>query len=362
LIDVRPKCIAMKLFKCQHCGQLLYFENTRCERCGHELGFFSGQNDLLTLTARDNQAFADVRNSASHYRYCANSQYNACNWLIPVASPDLFCVACKLNETIPDLTQQEHLVQWRKLELAKHRLVYTLLRLHLPLSAKSEDAHNGLAFNFLAEEGGDTKIVMGHDEGLITINLAEADEAKRVALREKLEEPYRTLTGHFRHESGHYYWDRLVRNSSENLKNFRDFFGDETISYDEALKRYYSQGAPLNWTFSFVSAYASAHPWEDWAETWAHYLHIIDTLETAYSHGLTIHPVEEREGLLVANHRDDPFQVSEFKNLMALWYPLTVTVNNLNRSMGQPDFYPFVIAPPVVEKLEFIHRLCRATF
>jgi hypothetical protein len=134
------------------------------------------------------------------------------------------------------------------------------------------------------------------------------------------------------------------------------------MGYDDALKRYYQQGAPANWAFSFVSAYASAHPWEDWAETWAHYLHIIDTLETAYSHGLTIHPVDEHEGLLVANHKDDPFQVNEFKALMALWYPLTVTVNNLNRSMGQPDFYPFVIAPPVVEKLEFIHRLCRATF
>jgi len=129
----------MKLFKCQHCGQLLYFENTRCERCGHELGFLSDQLDLLTLIRVDHRTFSDFRNQHNQYRYCANAQYNVCNWLLPANSPDQFCVACKLNDTIPDLGKQEHLVQWKKLEIAKHRLVYTLLRLRLPLSAKSED-------------------------------------------------------------------------------------------------------------------------------------------------------------------------------------------------------------------------------
>ena len=352
----------MKLFKCQHCGQLLYFENTRCERCGHDLGFLSDETDLLTLMRLDSQIFADVRNQNNRYRYCANAQYDACNWLLPIDSQSYFCVACKLNDTIPDLGKQEHLVRWRKLEIAKHRLIYTLIRLRLPLSAKADDFQNGLAFNFLAQEDAIKKVVMGHDEGLITINLTEADEAKRVAMREKLGEPYRTLAGHFRHESGHYYWDRLIGQSSQNLQRFRNLFGDETMDYDKSLKNYYREGPLLNWINSFVSAYATAHPWEDWAETWAHYLHIIDTLETAYSHGLIIHPVEEREGLFVANHRDDPFLVDDFKKLIALWYPLTVTVNSLNRSMGQPDFYPFVIAPPVVDKLDFIHRLCRSTF
>ncbi|HZX74316.1 MAG TPA: putative zinc-binding metallopeptidase, partial [Cyclobacteriaceae bacterium] len=265
----------MKLFKCQHCGQLLYFENTRCERCGHELGFLSDQSDLLTLSRVDHRTFSDFRNQHNQYRYCANAQYNVCNWLLPANSPDQFCVACKLNDTIPDLGKQEHLVQWKKLEIAKHRLVYTLLRLRLPLSAKSEDWQNGLAFNFLADEDAVKKVIMGHNKGLITINLAEADEAKRVSMREKLGEPYRTITGHFRHESGHYYWDRLIGYSTQNLHNFRTLFGDETIEYDKALTQYYNVGAPTNWTFSFVSAYATAHPWEDWAETWAHYLHII---------------------------------------------------------------------------------------
>ena len=351
----------MKLFKCQHCGQLLYFENTRCERCGHELGFLSSQNDLLTLIRLDSQTFSDVRNQNNYYRYCANAQYSSCNWLIPAGSVNQFCVACKLNATIPDLRQPHHRIAWQKLELAKHRLVYTLLRLNLPLSAKAEDSQNGLGFDFLAEEDADGKVIMGHEHGLITINLAEADEAKRVAVCEKLAEPYRTLTGHFRHESGHYYWDRLIMNSPQILENFRKMFGDERTDYADALKHYYQVGPRFDWSTSFVSAYATAHPWEDWAETWAHYLHIIDTLETAYSHGLSIRPVEEREGLFLANHAHDPFLVNDFKELISLWYPLTVTVNSLNRSMGQPDFYPFVIALPVVEKLDFIHRLCRAT-
>ncbi len=349
----------MKLFKCQNCGQLLYFENTKCERCGYALGFFSSQTDLLTLIALNNQAFSDVRNQGNHYRYCANSQYGTCNWLIPVPSNDQFCVACKLNETIPDLSKQDHLTQWKNLEIAKHRLVYTLLRLGLPLSSKHEDPENGLVFNFLAQDDAGKKVIMGHDEGLITINLAEADDVKRLALREKLGEPYRTLIGHFRHESGHYYWDRLIKDSREKLQSFRELFGDESVDYGEALKGYYKARPPVDWINSYVSAYATAHPWKDWAETWAHYLHIIDTLETAYSFGLKIKPVEELEEKLVANYEHDPFIVMDFKELIDLWYPLTVTVNSLSRSMGQSDFYPFVIAPSVVEKLNYIHGLCR---
>ncbi|CAN5434874.1 putative zinc-binding peptidase [soil metagenome] len=348
----------MKLFKCQSCGQLLYFENTRCERCSHKLAFDSSRAELLTLIQTANDTFSEFNNSNNLYRYCANSQHNVCNWLIPFASSDQYCVACKLNEIIPDIRQPDRFAQWKKLESAKHRLIYTLLKLKLPLLAKTDDTNTGMAFNFLAEEEAHTKVIMGHADGLITINLAEADDTKRVAMREKLQEPYRTLTGHFRHESGHYYWDRLVRDST-NLQSFRSLFGDESIDYGDALKHYYRVGPPANWNISYVSAYSTAHPWEDWAETWAHYLHIIDTLETAYSHGLQICPVGDDEGRLVSNHQSDPYTVENFSEIIKLWYPLTVTVNSLNHSMGKGDFYPFVIPPNVVQKLDFIHRLCR---
>jgi hypothetical protein len=200
---------------------------------------------------------------------------------------------------------------------------------------------------------------MGHENGLITINVAEADEAKRVQTQKDLGEPYRTLLGHFRHESGHFYWDKLIAPSNDRLKRFRDMFGDEREDYGEALKRYYRE-QNNNWTDRFVSGYATAHPWEDWAETWAHYLHIMDTLETAYSFGMRVRPAEAlRKAKTIARFDENPINLDNFQLLMDLWVPLTVAVNNLNRSMGQPDFYPFVISPLVVEKLDFIHQLCK---
>ncbi|CAN5343776.1 putative zinc-binding peptidase [soil metagenome] len=354
--------LIMKLFKCQNCSQLLYFENTHCEQCGYSLGFLPSQGDLITLITLNDFTLLDLKNQQDHYRYCANSTYNACNWLVSSQSPDQFCLACKLNGVVPDLNNPDRLTNWRKLEIAKHRLVYTLLKLRLPVSSKLDDEPTGITFEFLAPEDTDKKVVMGHEDGVITINLNEADDVKRVAMREKLHEPYRTLAGHFRHESGHYYWDRLIKDSPQRLQSFRKLFGDDNLDYAVALKNYYSAGAPANWISSFVSAYATAHPWEDWAETWAHYLHIIDTLETAYSHGLKTNPPLDGERRLFSDHNHDPFEVADFNDLIELWYPLTVTINSLNRSMGQPDFYPFVIPSPAVEKLDFIHRVCFKKF
>jgi hypothetical protein len=346
----------MKLFKCQNCGQLLYFENTLCESCGHALGFSSDDVDLLTLRKIDSHRYNDVNRKRHEYRYCANSQHNACNWLIPANSSETYCIACKLNHTIPDLNVPEHVANWRKLEVAKHRLVYTLLRLGLPVSAKADDPRTGLSFDFLADTGTGKKVMTGHDDGLITINLSEADEATRVRNREKLGEPYRTLLGHFRHESGHYYWDRIVANTDQ-LNGFRKKFGDEQADYAKSLARYYKQGPAANWENNFISAYASSHPWEDWAETWAHYLHVMDTIETAFSFGMRIKPeAESKVKMLTAEYSKDPFEVANFQKIIELWFPITVAVNSLNRSMGQPDFYPFVTMPAVIEKLKFIHE------
>src|SRR5262249_42317132 len=169
-------------------------------------------------------------------------------------------------------------------------------------------------------------------------------------------EPYRTLLGHFRHEIAHYYWDRLVANGPS-LEEFRKIFGDERQDYSAALNRYYVAGAPADWPDHFVSAYASAPPWEDFAETWAPYFHMVDTLETASDFGLTVRPKLSKS--LAAKIDFDP-HAADLDRIIEAWLPLTFAVNSINRSMGQPDLYPFVLPPPVIGKLAFVHQRIHA--
>ena len=186
---------------------------------------------------------------------------------------------------IPTYEDDRNFEKWRQLEMAKHRLIYQLLALHLPLIPKSKDQMNGLSFDFLVADNASNRVT-GHSNGLVTILLDEGDSVHREQIRKQLSEPYRTLLGHFRHEIGHYYWMLL---SDPNDKNrFREIFGDETVNYYEALQTHYQFDAPQDWNQRFISKYASSHPWEDWAETWAHYLHIMDTLETAHYLGLSL--------------------------------------------------------------------------
>ncbi len=188
----------------------------------------------------------------------------------------------------------------------------------------------------------------GHANGLVTINIAEGDDAERERRRASMGEPYRTLVGHFRHEVGHYYWDRLVATDPARLEAFRALFGDDREDYGEALKRHYDQGAPADWAENFISTYATAHAWEDFAETFAHYVHMVDGLETAAAFGAAI-----GTGEAVA----DPYHADDPQRLVTAWVPTTVAINAINRSMGQPDLYPFVLSPAVSEKLAFIHAM-----
>jgi hypothetical protein len=344
----------MKLFKCQHCGQLLYFENTVCERCSHKLGYLAEMNALSALEP-EGDAWRVLAQPSRPHRFCANAAHDACNWLIPAIATDTFCLACRHNRTVPDLSQTQNLLSWRKLEAAKHRLFYTLLCLRLPIETRAENPE-GLAFDFLADQPAQIgpKVMTGHDNGLITIALAEADDAEREKRRTSMGEPYRTLLGHFRHEVGHYYWDRLVRDDGR-LDACRAVFGDDSQDYDQALQRHYAQGAPATWQESFISAYPTVHPWEDFAETWAHYLHIVDTLEMAGSFGVHVEPKLDTGGELEASVDFDPNKAGDVQQLLDAWLPLTFALNSLNRCMGQPDLYPFVLAPSVIVKLSFIH-------
>jgi hypothetical protein len=347
----------MKLFECQHCGQPLYFENTKCVSCGHSLGYLPKRENVSALE-EDGVQWRALAEPQGRYRYCANAAYDVCNWLISADSTENYCAACRHNRTIPDLTQPENVAHWQKIELAKHRLFYTLLRLRLPLETKAESP-DGLAFDFLQEPGAfapsQAPVMTGHVSGVITLNLAEADDSERERQRHAMGEPYRTLLGHFRHESSHYYWDRLIRNSP-NLAEFRRVFGDETQDYGEALKQHYANGAPADWPEWFVTSYASSHPWEDFAETWAHYFHIVDTLETANAFGIRVRPQVAKGSNLTTAVDFDP-HVAAIDRIVDAWLPLTFAMNSINRSMGLQDLYPFVLAPTVISKLSFVHSL-----
>ena len=350
----------MQLFECQNCGHLLFFENTRCERCGLLLGYLPEQGTLSALEWDESGWWRPLASADQPTWFCANAAHQACNWLVPAAHSNAFCKACALNRTIPDLVVPENLNRWQRLETAKHRLVYGLLRLGLPLVGRTEAPGTGLAFDFLAgaETGAfdQTQVITGHAFGLITIDIAEADDAERERQRQDMAEPFRTLLGHFRHEIGHYYWDRLVR-SGVWLNAFRGLFGDERQDYQTRLRAHYARGPRADWQQHFVSGYAAAHPWEDFAETWAHYLHIVDALETAYAFGLQVRPRAGRDPQLGVAIDFDPYQQTDFDALVRAWLPLTYAVNSLNHSVGQPDLYPFVLAPTVMGKLRFVHGL-----
>ncbi len=357
----------MKAFRCDHCRHLLFFESVRCVRCGHalaylpDLGVVGSLEPACDAPAGGGRWLTPIPRAAGRaYRLCENySARGVCNWAVPADDPHPLCASCRLTRVIPDLSRPEHIPAWYKLEAAKRRLVYTLAALGLPLSSKADDPERGLAFEFLADpdDPAAPRVLTGHAGGVITASLAEADDPERERRRVQMREPYRTLLGHLRHEAGHYYWDRLVRDDPARLGAFRAAFGDERADYAEAVRRHYDAGAPADWQERFISAYATVHPWEDWAETWAHYLHVVDALETAAACGVRLLP--PREGDPALGQAPDPLggDRASFDGLMEGWAPLAYVLNNLNRGLGQADAYPFVVPAPVVERLRFIHEV-----
>jgi hypothetical protein len=342
----------MKLFSCV-CQQLVFFESVTCTRCGRALAFVPDRQQVAAL--EPDGGVWRLGDEPGRYRLCRNyTEQAVCNWAVPADESHDYCRSCRLDQVIPNLAHAGAKEAWHRLEVAKRRLLYTLIDLGLPLENKSEAPSNGLAFQFLEDAAGN-KVFTGHERGVITINVAEADDPFREKMRVQLGEAYRTLLGHFRHEIGHHYWERLVERS-DRLAAFRERFGDERSDYAEARQRHYDQGPPPDWGARFVSAYASMHPWEDWAETWAHYLHMTDTLETACAYGLVVRP-EGGQSPAVRTRRLD---LHDFEDLIAGWFPLTMALNSLNRSMGLPDTYPFVLSETAIAKLRFVHEVIEA--
>ncbi len=347
----------MRNFHCDHCQQQLFFENFACVKCGRQLAYLEDLGDIGSLDLAGDGTWSSPVPEAKGRRYklCANyAQHDVCNWALPADDPNALCRSCRLTRVIPDLSRPGFKEAWYRMEVAKRRLAYTLIELGLPLLNKVEDPEHGLAYEFLADPDDPQapKSLTGHADGVITINLAEADDAERERRRLALHEPYRTLLGHFRHEVGHYYWDRLIADSPR-LDAFRAMFGDEREDYGQALERHYQQGAPSDWQSRYVSQYASAHAWEDWAETWAHYVHMVDALETAASCGLALRPRRGDEPALETDPRRG--LPGTFDEMIEGWYPLTFALNSLNRGLGLPDGYPFVLSEQQVAKLRFVH-------
>lgn len=354
----------MRLFTCP-CGQVVYFENVRCTQCGHTLAFLPdmGRVGAITLVAGSDPALFEAVGGAAdgqQYRMCANrTDYEVCNWAVPVSDPLLLCESCRLNEVIPDLARPENRLAWKKLELAKRRLYYSLRALGLPIESRAELPGGGLRFSFMEDTSDGTRVFTGHSDGAITINIAEADDPFRENLRKQLGEVYRTVLGHFRHEIGHYYWDRLVRDTLWH-EPFRARFGDERVSYADALATFYASPGSGEPPLHCVSSYAASHPWEDWAETWAHYMHMVDTLETARGYGLALRP-EPVDGQARTTLATRSIDFDDFDDLLRGWVPLTLALNSLNRSMGLSDHYPFALTHDAIDKLRFVHDVIESS-
>ncbi|MBA4263831.1 MAG: hypothetical protein C0453_02005 [Comamonadaceae bacterium] len=363
--------VVSRAFSCR-CGQPVFFRNSICLACQTPLGYDPQTGLLLPLVALPGQSdesevwrCAEPAQTSGRYLRCRNLTTGAaCNWLIPLdgkssTAADL-CLCCRFTRVLPDLSVNDHLTWWRRIEVAKRRLISALLGMRLPLVPLADDPRQGLAFDILTSLDG-APVTTGHAEGVITLDAQEADDPTRELRRTQLHEPYRTLLGHLRHEIGHYYWRRLVEHS-EWIDPFRREFGDERADYLGALERHYAEGPPDDWCSTHVSAYASCHPWEDWAETWAHYMHMTDTVDTAMSFGLHGERLElscEPFGTEVLGEATDSAS-DGFLNLLNRWVQLTGVLNELSRSMGVPDFYPFVLSAPAVRKLHMVHRIIEA--
>lgn len=350
-------------YRCQ-CGRAIFFRNSLCLGCNSALGYEPEVAEVRALQPgpdQDSWKFYGQEENAPLWRRCKNFNSPAgCNWLVS-AEEETLCRSCRLNRTIPNLDDADNGRWWGLIELGKRRLVAQLLGLGLPVQSKvSEDPERGVMFDIVRSPETGPRILTGHANGLITLNVEEADDSQREKTRLELHEPYRTLLGHFRHEIGHYYWDRLVAGTPW-LERFRGLFGDERQDYAAALKRNYEQGPALDWADRHISAYASVHPWEDWAECWAHYLHIVDSLDTALGFGLSGENVEATVEPFSVNDLYDP-EAPDAKRVILLvnsWVQLTMVLNELARSMGQQDFYPFVMSRIVLRKLHFIQMIVK---
>lgn len=350
----------MRAFACPNCSALIFFENSLCVTCGSALGYLRPTASFVRLDPGSGGLLGYADENGTRWVPCANLTLASCNWLNLAGAPAGLCSSCALTRTRPANDDAEGLVAFARTETAKRRLIFQLDHLGLPTTARSEDPEKGLAFDLLSSS--QEKVITGHDSGVITIDLAEGDDPHLEAVRASLGEAYRTMLGHLRHEIGHWYWDVLVGGTPA-LPRYRELFGDESRDYAQALEEHYGSKNRDDWyadnVGDYVSDYAASHPWEDWAECFAHYLHMTDTLQTASAFGVQIAGpdldlVTAREANVSTTPRES---YADFDRMVSAWLTLTYALNAMNRSMGKDDLYPFVLVPAVIEKLRFVGDL-----
>jgi hypothetical protein len=331
----------LRVFACPHSVTWVEFEDKKCLNCGAELAYDPDVDEIVLAEGRS---------------LCVYRDGIGCNWVSPGSGAP--CRACALTTARPEGDDRVAMSQLIVAEFAKRRLIRQLFHLKLPI--ESRRGGSGLAFELLAPQNGE-QVLTGHADGVITINLSESNDPHREALRIKLGEPYRTMLGHVRHEIGHYYWQVLVDDEPAQ-EPFRELFGDERQDYGKALDAHYGEGAGEDWAKNHISHYATTHPWEDFAETFAHYLHIADALETAATVGIHEsgpHGVPKPlAGSITASGSSDLADLS-MVDVLARWHGFVLGFNAINRSMGKTDLYPFVITPAIAKKLDFVHGLVR---
>jgi len=336
---------------------MLFFDNSHCLRCGSVLGYVASEAKLVALQLTED-GFARADGVPGVFRQCANILAARCNWLIDASDPSPLCISCRLTSVRPNDDEVDAIAAFAEAEAAKRRLLHQMSGLGLAVIDRAVDEERGVSFEFLSSRN--QQVMTGHDDGVITLDLSESDDVHREFVRKQLGEAYRTILGHLRHEIGHYYWPRLVVDGGH-VDAFRTLFGDERISYQEAMDQHYAQQddvgqgdlAANSWVDCHVSQYATMHPWEDWAETFAHYLHIRAGLGTAVAYGVGLGD----PSLAAARDTYSPDPDVAVGPTVQAWLGLTLALNAMSRSIGQGDLYPFVLSPVVIEKLDFVHRL-----
>ena len=350
----------VRAFACPVCNNFTQFEAARCRNCHAALGFHPPSKSMLPVA--DGVAQID----GQRWVRCTQSETSGCNWLAAEEQSPYErgrCLADSLIRREPDASDTIAREKLVPTAVALRRLVYQLDDIGLPIDPFWRH-DGGLAFDLLSSYSTGEKVTIGHAGGVITIDLVESLDAYRESLRVRLGEPYRTMLGHFRHEVGHYYQHVLVESGSgahRYLDDCRRLFGDERASYGDAISRHYKFGAPDGWHEAFISEYATMHPWEDFAECFAHYLHITDTIDTSREAGMVLRAdlvrfSAPRDIAPLESYDDVPIE-----RLLFDWRWISLFFNRVNTAMGKIPLYPFEIPEPVVTKLGFIHRVIRET-
>jgi hypothetical protein len=344
---IESRANILKRGKCK-CNRWLFFGNTACLGCDRSVGRCCACRAMASFSPASTSELFSCDNCHAEVQPCANRNLGICNCFANQtdSTGNVLCTYCEFTRVVPPHDSPDKFSRWRELESAKRRLLIQLSGLEFPPFASKFVPTCPLVFEFKEDtvlpDGSIEAVFTGHENGVITINAHEADSVRREQSRVAFNEPQRTLIGHMRHEYGHFLDLCCIQGDLLRAK-YVELFGDPaTVDYAEAKTRYYAQGPTGNWPESYVSAYASMHPWEDFAETVNVYLDLMALAETARDQlGSNI---DTSANGCVATF------ISELLDL-------AITVSEFNFDMGLNALLPERFNDEVVCKLSYVHSL-----